>query len=83
MPNFSAANARIRARIRCSGIEGEEEGGGEIEAAREARDWGEIERTGMAWSGDEGGGFWERKERTSVWDCMEIRTASADVMQPL
>jgi len=55
----------------------------EVDAARDARDCGEMERTGNRWSGEEDGGLDDRKERTSSWDCIVIRTDSADVMQPL
>ena len=52
-------------------------------AAREARDCGAMDRTGMRCPGDLGLGFAARTERTSVWDWRVIRTDSAEVMQPL
>jgi hypothetical protein len=52
-------------------------------AAREARDCGAMDSTGMRCPGDPGLGFAARTERTSVWDWRVIRTDSAEVMQPL
>jgi hypothetical protein len=53
-----------------------------IEAARDARDCGEMDSTGtLCW--DPEGGFCERTSNTSWWDCMVMRTDSAEVMQPL
>ena len=57
----------------------------DTDAARDARDWGAIDTTGIFRSLDVGS--WEafsvRKSSTWICDCIVIRTDSADVMHPL
>lgn len=55
----------------------------EMDAAKEARDCGAMDSTGIRWSCEGLGGFEERKLRTSRCDWAVMRTDSAEVMQPL
>lgn len=54
----------MRCRMVKSGMGESEEV--EIDAAKEARDWGDTDNTASLCKGDVGGGFVDRKDRTSA-----------------
>jgi len=57
----------------------------ETDAARDARDWGAIDTTGIFRLSEVGSRavFSVRKSSTWMWDCIVIKTDSAEVMHPL